>query len=136
VRGTGTQDVILPAGPAYSDDLTGRLSHRPADPTGNPAAVHVCDLNSCASGSCWDSRLAPVAARVPPVAGEIGGNTCSHGFGGRFMSRPDARTAGHPGRTWNNRDRPSGPWPISAYDGVRRRTTGSRRRTAPGRVTT
>jgi hypothetical protein len=68
--------------------------------------------------SCWNSTLAPVAARVPPVAGEIGENTCSHGFVDRVMKWFDDRGLSYPGWTWNAWDCSTGPSLISAYDGT------------------
>lgn len=119
VRGTGAQNVILLGGLAYSNDLTGWLAHKPTDPTGNlGAAVHVYNFNTCASTSCWDSQLAPVAAKVPLVAGEMGENTCSHGFIDQFMSWLDAHKLSYLGWTWNAWDCSSGPSLITAYDGT------------------
>jgi endoglucanase len=63
----------MAGGLAYSDDLTGWAAHEPTDPAGDLAAsVHVYDFNSCSSASCWDSQPAPVAAKVPLIAGETG----------------------------------------------------------------
>jgi hypothetical protein len=102
VRGTGARNVVMTGGLAYSNDLTGRLAHEPTDPAGDlAAAVHVYNFNSCASSSCWDSQLAPVAAEVPLVAGEIGENTCAHSFVDGFMNWLDGHRIGYLGWTWN-----------------------------------
>ncbi|WUH93414.1 cellulose binding domain-containing protein [Streptomyces sp. NBC_00433] len=119
VRGTGAQNVVLLGGLAYSNDLTGWLAHEPTDPTGNlAAAVHVYNFNSCANSACWDSQLAPVAAKVPLVAGEMGENTCAHSFVDGFMNWLDAHRLSYLGWTWNTWDCSSGPSLISAYDGT------------------
>jgi hypothetical protein len=119
VRGTGAKNVILLGGLAYSNDLTGWLAHEPTDPTGNlGAVVHVYNFNSCSSSSCWDAQLAPVAAKVPLVATEIGENDCAHGFIDTFMNWLDAHRLGYLGWTWNNWDCSSGPSLVSDWNGT------------------
>ncbi|MFI6845297.1 cellulase family glycosylhydrolase [Kitasatospora sp. NPDC050467] len=119
VRATGSRNVVLVPGIAYSNDLSGWLAHAPSDPTGELAAAwHIYNFNSCASEACWTSTLAPVAARVPLVAGEIGENTCGHAFVDRVMKWSDDRGLSYLGWTWNTWDCSSGPALISGYDGT------------------
>ncbi|GGQ84419.1 cellulase family glycosylhydrolase [Streptomyces asoensis] len=119
VRATGARNVVLAGGLAYSNDLSQWLTYRPSDPTGNlAAAYHVYNFNSCANASCWNSTLAPVAAQVPLVAGEIGENTCSHGFVDQVMKWFDDRGLSYLGWTWNAWDCSSGPSLITSYDGT------------------
>ncbi|MFF8593699.1 cellulase family glycosylhydrolase [Streptomyces sp. NPDC015220] len=119
VRATGARNLILAGGLAYSNDLGQWLTYRPTDPAGNlAAAYHVYNFNACASESCWNSTLAPVAAQVPLVAGEIGENTCSHGFTDQVMKWFDDRNLSYLGWTWNTWDCSSGPSLISDYDGT------------------
>jgi hypothetical protein len=119
VRGTGARNVVMAGGLAYGNDLTGRPAHEPTDPAGNlAAAVHVYDFNSCASSSCRDSRPAPVAAKVPLVAGEIGENTFGHSFVEGFTNWLDSHRVGYLGWTWNTWDCSSGPSLVSDYDGT------------------
>jgi endoglucanase len=119
VRATGAKNVVLAGGLAYSNDLSQWLTYRPSDPTGNlVAAYHVYNFNSCASEGCWNSTLAPVAAQVPLVAGEIGENTCSHSFVDQVMKWFDDRGLSYLGWTWNTWDCSSGPSLISNYDGT------------------
>ncbi|MFI7500070.1 cellulase family glycosylhydrolase [Streptomyces sp. NPDC049687] len=119
IRATGAQNVILAGGLAYSNDLSQWLTYKPSDPTGNlAAAYHVYNFNSCASESCWNSTLAPVAAQVPLVAGEIGENTCAHSFVDQVMKWFDDRNLSYLGWTWNTWDCSSGPSLISSYDGT------------------
>ncbi|GAA3801241.1 cellulase family glycosylhydrolase [Streptomyces phyllanthi] len=119
VRGTGARNVILAGGIAYSNDLSQWLTYKPSDPTGNLAAAwHVYNFNTCSTESCWDSTLAPVAAQVPLVAGEIGENTCAHSFIDRVMNWFDARNLSYLGWTWNTWNCNSGPALISGYDGT------------------
>ncbi|POX46162.1 cellulose-binding protein [Streptomyces sp. Ru71] len=119
VRATGAKNVIMLGGLAYSNDLSQWLTYKPTDPAGNlAAAYHVYNFNTCAGESCWDSTLAPVAAQVPLVAGEIGENTCGHSFADRVMKWFDDRGLSYLGWTWNTWDCSSGPSLISAYDGT------------------
>ncbi|MFF4358861.1 cellulase family glycosylhydrolase [Streptomyces sp. NPDC001604] len=119
VRSTGAKNVVMAGGLAYSNDLGEWLTYRPADPTGNlVAAYHVYNFNTCANESCWNSTLAPVAAQVPLMAGEIGENTCSHSFVDRVMKWFDDRGLSYLGWTWNTWDCSSGPSLISNYDGT------------------
>ncbi|WP_229377672.1 cellulose binding domain-containing protein [Streptomyces sp. VRA16 Mangrove soil] len=119
VRAAGAGNLILAGGLAYSNDLRQWLDHEPADPAGNiAAAYHVYNFNTCASESCWDEQLAPVAAQVPLVAGEIGENTCSHGFVDQVMKWFDDRQLSYLGWTWNTWDCSSGPSLISDYAGT------------------
>ncbi|MFF3212708.1 cellulase family glycosylhydrolase [Streptomyces sp. NPDC002886] len=119
VRATGARNLVLVPGIAYSNDLSQWLAHSPTDPTGNLAAAwHVYNFNTCSSEACWDSTLAPVAARVPLVAGEIGENTCAHAFVDRVMKWFDDRSLSYLGWTWNTWNCNSGPALITAYDGT------------------
>ncbi|GAA3145500.1 cellulase family glycosylhydrolase [Streptomyces rameus] len=119
VRGTGATNVIMAGGLAYSNDLSQWLTYRPTDPAGElTAAYHVYNFNACASESCWNSTLAPVAEHVPLVAGEIGENTCAHTFTDRAMKWFDDRNLSYLGWTWNTWDCSTGPSLISAYDGT------------------
>ncbi|MFJ5110488.1 cellulase family glycosylhydrolase [Streptomyces sp. NPDC088551] len=119
VRATGAQNLVLIPGIAYSNDMRQWLTYRPADPAGNLAAAwHTYNFNVCASESCWNEQLAPVAAEVPFVAGEIGENTCSHGYIDRVMAWLDSHGASYLGWTWNTWDCSSGPALISDYNGT------------------
>ncbi|WP_181805134.1 cellulose binding domain-containing protein [Streptomyces shenzhenensis] len=119
IRGAGARNVIMIGGLAYSNDLSQWLSYEPTDPAGNlVAAYHGYNFNTCADASCWNSTLAPVAAQVPLVAGEIGENTCSHAFVDQAMKWFDDRGLSYLGWTWNTWDCSSGPSLISDYSGT------------------
>lgn len=119
IRNTGAKNLILAGGLAYSNDLSQWLTYKPTDPAGNLAAAwHVYNFNTCSNESCWNSTLAPVAAQVPLLAGEIGENTCSHGFVDQVMKWFDDRGLSYLGWTWNTWDCNTGPALISGYDGT------------------
>ncbi|MER6273348.1 cellulose binding domain-containing protein [Streptomyces sp900105755] len=119
VRGAGARNVIMIGGLAYSNDLSQWRAYEPTDPAGNlVAAYHGYNFNACAGESCWNSTLAPVAAQVPLVAGEIGENTCSHAFVDQVMKWFDDHGLSYLGWTWNTWDCSAGPSLISDYSGT------------------
>ncbi|MFE9100033.1 cellulase family glycosylhydrolase [Actinomadura geliboluensis] len=119
VRSTGAENVVMVAGSSYSNDLSQWLTLKPSDPAGNLAAAwHSYNFNYCKDAACWDQQLAPVAAAVPLVAGEIGENTCGHAYVDTLMAWLDAHAASYLGWTWNTWDCSSGPSLISSYDGT------------------
>jgi len=78
VRSAGANNVLMLGGEEYSNDLTDWLQYEPTDPDHNlVASWHSYNFNTCSSQSCWTSQVAPVAASVPVVAGEIGENDCA-----------------------------------------------------------
>jgi hypothetical protein len=120
VRGTGARNVILAGGLAWSNDLTGWLANEPVDPDHNLAASwHSYNFNACSALSCWTSQVAPVAAQVPLVAGEIGENDCGSGYITGLMSWLDTVPASYLAWTWNA-DFPcaTGPALITSYAGT------------------
>jgi endoglucanase len=74
VRATGSRTVLLAGGIYWAEGMTGWLKHRPADPLGRLAAsFHAYSFNDyCTDAHCYDRDLAPIAAAVPLVVGEIG----------------------------------------------------------------
>ncbi|WP_234357028.1 glycoside hydrolase family 5 protein [Streptomyces sp. NBRC 110028] len=119
IRNTGARNVILLGGLAYSNDMRQWLTYKPSDPAGNLAAAwHTYNFNTCSSESCFDEQLAPVIAQVPLVAGEIGENTCSHGYIDRVMAWLDTKRASYLGWTWNTWDCSFGPSLISDFNGT------------------
>jgi hypothetical protein len=119
IRSAGARNVILAAGTMFADDLTGWLGHEPADPDHNLAASwHSYNFNRCAAPSCWQGQVAPVIARVPVVAAEIGENDCSGGYIGPLMRWLDARAAGYLAWAWNaDFSCAGGPGLITSYTG-------------------
>ncbi|MDX3112219.1 glycoside hydrolase family 5 protein [Streptomyces scabiei] len=119
VRSTGATNPVMVGGIDYSNDLSGWLTYAPSDPAGNlMASWHSYNFNSCNTRSCWDSTIAPVAARYPLVVGEIGQNDCAHGYVDTLMNWLDIRELGYLGWTWNTWDCKSGPALITDYDGT------------------
>ncbi|MEU0117673.1 hypothetical protein ABZ137_29310 [Streptomyces bobili] len=84
-------------------------------------------VDSASDERCRNLIPAPVAAQFPPVAGEIGENSCSRGFVDQVMKWSDDRGLSYLVRTWNTRDCSTGPSLTST-------TRGHPPRTASGRV--
>ena len=119
VRAAGASNVIMLGGLAYSNDLTQWLTYKPTDSANNlVASWHSYNFNVCVTSACWDSQLAPVAASVPLVAGEIGENDCGHSYIDTLMTWLDTHSASYLAWTWNTWDCSAGPSLISAYDGT------------------
>ena len=73
IRATGATQPILLGGLAFGNDLSEWPSHQPDDPLDQlVASVHVYPFNPCNDSACWDEQIAPLAARVPVVIGEVG----------------------------------------------------------------
>jgi endoglucanase len=119
VRSAGATNVILIGGLSFSNDLGMWLQFRPTDPRNNVAAfAHIYNFNACVTTSCWDQKLAPVAAQVPLTLSEIGENDCAHGFVDGLMSWADQHGVGYLGWTWNTWPCNTGPALITDYNGT------------------
>jgi hypothetical protein len=119
VRATGADNVIMLGGLTWSNDMTQWLSHKPADPAGNlVAAWHSYNFNACSTQSCWAAQIAPVAASVPVLAGEIGENECSTAYITPLMNWLDAQHIGYLPWTWNAWGCAQGNVLIADYDGT------------------
>jgi endoglucanase len=102
VRGAGAGNLILLGGLQYANDLRQWPQFRPVDPSQNLAASwHSYSDSVCATSSCWDEQVAPVAAQVPLVVGEIGESDCADTYLRPLMPWLDARAASYLAWTWN-----------------------------------
>ncbi|MEV0407005.1 cellulase family glycosylhydrolase [Actinoallomurus sp. NPDC050550] len=125
VRATGATNVIMLGGVAWSNDLSQWLTYKPTDSTGNlMAAWHTYNFNTCSNTSCWDSQVAPVAAKVPVQAGEIGQNSCAHDYIDQVMAWADAHGIGYTAWTWNAWGCSQGNVLINDYSGTPTSTYG------------
>jgi hypothetical protein len=119
VRSTGSRNVIMLTGLAYSNDLTGWLRYQPRDPARNlVASWHSHNFNACITETCWNEQIAPVIARVPLVVGELGENDCAGGYINPLMTWLDQHRTSYLAWTWNTWDCSSGPALIGNYDGT------------------
>jgi hypothetical protein len=119
VRNAGARQPIMVGGIAWATDLTQWFQYKPNDPLNAlVASFHVYNITSCATQSCWDSTVAPVAQRVPVVSGELGEDDCAHGFIDTYMNWADPKYISYLGWSWNPYNCGSHPALITAYDGT------------------
>jgi hypothetical protein len=107
VRATGATNMLMVSGLEWTNDMREWLAHRPADPLNNiVASWHAYSFNACATESCWDSQIAPLAEQVPVVLGEFGQDNCAFDYMQRLVDWADAHGLGYLAWTWN-------PWGCS-----------------------
>jgi hypothetical protein len=118
VRSTGAANVLMLGGLTWSNDETQWLTHEPSDPDHNlVASWHSYNFNACSTQSCWTSQIAPVAASVPVIAGEIGENECSDTYITPLMTWLDSEHIGYLAWTWNAWGCSQGNVLITDYNG-------------------
>jgi hypothetical protein len=101
IRSTGARNVILLGGIRWANDITGWLTHEPADPDHNLAASwHYYPWNPCVTKACWNSTVEPVIAKVPLVADEFGETDCGDRFINPLMHWLDVRGTGYLAWAW------------------------------------
>jgi endoglucanase len=117
VRGAGANNVIMLGGEEYANDLTDWLQFEPTDPDNNLAASwHSYNFNTCSSQSCWTSEVAPVIAKVPVIAGEIGENDCAGSYIDPLTSWLDSENTSYLAWAWNaDFNCSSGPGLVTDY---------------------
>ena len=119
VRSTGADNVLMLGGLTWSNDMTQWLAHEPTDPDHNlVASWHSYSFNACNNLACWNSQIAPVAAAVPLVAGEIGENECSDTYITPLMNWLDSQHLGYLAWTWNAWGCGQGSVLITGYGGT------------------
>jgi Cellulase (glycosyl hydrolase family 5) len=119
VRNTGASNIILLSGLDYAGDLSGWPQYKPTDPDNNLAAsLHIYNSSACKDTKCLDSKVAPVKAKYPVLATEMGENDCAHGFIDGIMPWFDSHSIGYLGWAWDTYDCRTFPSLISNYDGT------------------
>jgi hypothetical protein len=102
VRGTGAANVLMLGGEEYSNDLTGWLAYEPTDPAHNlVASWHSYSFNTCNTQACWTSQVAPVMAKVPVIAGEIGEGDCGGSYINPLTTWLNTQNTGYLAWTWD-----------------------------------
>jgi hypothetical protein len=119
VRSVGGTQPLMLGGLAWANDLSGWLKWRPRDPLHQLiASFHVYNFNTCATVTCWNATVAPVAKVAPVVTGELGENDCAAGFVDTYMPWADAEGISYLGWTWDTWNCNSGPALVSNYHGT------------------
>lgn len=119
IRATGATNILMLGGLEYSNDLSQWLQYEPSDPNHSLAAsFHLYSGNICNTVTCWNSEVAPVAAKVPVITGELGEGDCAHGFIDTAMPWLDQQGIGYLGWAWDTYNCNSFPALISDYSGT------------------
>jgi len=119
VRDTGAKNLVMVGGLEWANDLSQWLNYKPYDKADNMAASwHSYDFNACNNKNCWESQIAPVAAKYPVIVGEIGEHDCKHQYIDGLMQWLDEKKINYIAWVWNTWDCSSGPALIQDYDGT------------------
>jgi endoglucanase len=119
VRATGATNVIMTGGLTWTNDLTQWPAFEPADPDHNiVASWHSYNFNACVTQSCWTSQIAPVIAKVPLIAGEIGENDCAGSYITPLTNWLNSQSTSYLAWTWNNWNTGCNPVLITDYAGT------------------
>ena len=103
VRATGAKNPIMVGGLDWANDLSGWLTHKPQDPQqAIIAAWHSYPGEGCDTAACWTSTVAPIAAQVPVVTGEVGDHVCAAAsYVPALLPWADSLGLSYLGWTWN-----------------------------------
>jgi Cellulase (glycosyl hydrolase family 5)/Cellulose binding domain/Abnormal spindle-like microcephaly-assoc'd, ASPM-SPD-2-Hydin len=123
VRATGATQPIMVGGLNWGGDLSQWLAYEPSDPLHQLiASVHIYNFSQDNTVASWNQTIAPVAAQVPVVTGELGENDCAHGFIDQYMAWADSQGVSYLGWTWDSTASgwscSSGPALIADYTGT------------------
>jgi endoglucanase len=127
VRATGATQPLMIAGPQYAGDVDQWLQYEPADPLHQlVASVHIYEPGAapCAPAACWDAQLAPVAAQVPVVIGELGSKDCTAGSTEPLLNWSDGHGVSYLAWAWNVGSCSGEPSLITNYGGTPTQTYG------------
>jgi len=123
VRAAGATQPIMVGGLNWAGDLSDWLAYEPVDPLHQLiASVHIYNFSEDDTVASWNATIAPVAAKVPVVTGELGENDCADGFIDQYMTWADSVGVSYLGWTWDATDTgwscSNGPALITDYDGA------------------
>jgi hypothetical protein len=119
VRMTGAKNVVMLGGVQYANALSQWLAYEPTDPLSNVAAsTHIYKGQVCSDMTCFTSKLAPVAAKVPLVTGELGEGDCAEAFVDSYFTWADSAGVSYLGWAWNVQSCGGFPALITDYTGT------------------
>jgi endoglucanase len=107
VRATGATNVIMVGGIQFANTLWSSpthnwLTYKPRDPLGKlVASWHTYNTTWCRIVACFEREVAPVAAEVPVVAGEIGNDECDATWMNTLMSWLEDQRVGYLAWVWH-----------------------------------
>jgi hypothetical protein len=117
VRATGATNVILVGGIQWAGTVNQWAKYKPSDPLNNIAvSQHSYPISACASQTCWDGTIAPLAKQYPIVMGEVGTLDGSPSYFKSFLPWLNQHGIGYLGWNWS----PSfgGQSLLKSYDGT------------------
>ena len=101
IRNAGASNVIMAAGVDWANDMSGWLAHAPSDPN-TVASWHSYPGESCDTLACWNTNVAPIAARFPVVVGETGDSSAGpETYLPTFLPWADQHGLSYLAWTWN-----------------------------------
>jgi hypothetical protein len=113
VRQAGAMQPVLVGGTNYAGDPCGTkdyggnggvcmwLRYEPTDPENQIIAdFHTYNWTACATVSCWEASVLPVAAKVPVISAEFGEMDCSDQFDNRYMAWADQHDLSYLAWSW------------------------------------
>jgi hypothetical protein len=119
VRSTGATNILMVGGLEWANDMREWLAYKPTDPLNNIAASwHAYSFNACATVSCWDTQVAPLAQQVPVVIGEFGQDNCGFDYMQQLADWADAHKMGYLAWTWSPWGCSTGAVLIKDYNGT------------------
>jgi hypothetical protein len=127
VRAAGATQPLMIAGPQYAGDLDRWLRYEPHDPLHQLVAsihIYVPNWTPCDTRACWNAQVAPVAAKVPVVEGEIGSRNCTASSISPLLNWSDAHGVSYLAWAWNVGSCGGEPSLITNYSGTPTQTYG------------
>jgi hypothetical protein len=113
VRQAGATQPVLVGGTNFSGDPCGTkdfggnggdclwLRYQPTDPEHAVIAdFHTYNWTACATVSCWNASVLPVAAQVPVITAEFGERDCSAAFIDQYMDWADQHDLSYLAWSW------------------------------------
>jgi len=114
VRSTGAGQPIMLGGLKYSSDDSQWLDFEPVDPDHQLiVGFHTYNFGACNTEACWNATIAPLAAKLPVITGEMGENGCKQTYIDSYMSWADRHNVSYLAWAWDATDPPS-DWRCSA----------------------
>jgi hypothetical protein len=105
VRSSSARNPLMLGGLGYAGDESKWAQYEPHDRDHQlVVSFHTYNFGGCVDAACWDSMIAPLAARTPVVTGEFGENDCGDSYALAYMDWADAHGVSYLGWAWDATD--------------------------------